>query len=80
MLIHIVFDKQAIWHQELFDCGQSSGIDPIGYLNVVRNSELWALRFFVYCICIIMWHSHLNDMGISETKRFIPKGFELGQH
>ena len=25
-----------------------------------------------------MWHSHLNDMGIPETKRFIPKGFELG--
>ena len=25
-----------------------------------------------------MWHSHLNDMKIPETKRFIPKGFELG--
>ena len=25
-----------------------------------------------------MWHSHLNDMEIPETKRFIPKGFELG--
>ena len=37
-----------------------------------------ALRFFVYCICIIMWHSHLNDMEIPETKRFILKGFELG--
>ena len=24
-----------------------------------------------------MWHSHLNDMEIPETKRFIPKGFEL---
>ena len=24
-----------------------------------------------------MWHSHLNDMEIPETKRF-PKGFELG--
>ena len=23
-----------------------------------------------------MWHSHLNDMEIPETKRFIPKGFE----
>jgi len=21
-----------------------------------------------------MWHSHLNDMEIPETKRFIPKG------
>ena len=30
------------------------------------------------CIRIIMWHSHLNDMEIPETKRFIPKGFELG--
>ena len=34
--------------------------------------------FFVSCICIIMWDSHLNDMEITETKRFIPKGFELG--
>ena len=25
-----------------------------------------------------MLHSHLNDMEIPETKRFIPKGFELG--
>ena len=25
-----------------------------------------------------MWHSHLNDVEIAETKRFIPKGFELG--
>ena len=25
-----------------------------------------------------MWQSHLNDMEIPETKRFIPKGFELG--
>ena len=33
---------------------------------------------FVYCICIIMWYLHLNDMEIPETKRFIPEGFELG--
>ena len=32
----------------------------------------------LYCICIIMWHSHLNDMEIPETRRFILKGFELG--
>ena len=38
------------------------------------NSNLSGLRFFVYCICIIMWHSHLNDMEIPETKRFIPTG------
>ena len=25
-----------------------------------------------------MWHSRSNDMEIPETKRFIPKGFELG--
>ena len=25
-----------------------------------------------------MWHSHLNDMEIPETKSFIPKGFEFG--
>ena len=27
-----------------------------------------------------MLHLHLNDMEIPETKRFIPKGFELVQH
>ena len=46
--------------------------------SFVPNSNLPGIRFFVYCICIIMWHSHLNDMEIPETKRFIPKGFELG--
>ena len=26
-----------------------------------------------------MWHSHVNDMEIpTDTKRFIPKGFESG--
>ena len=29
-------------------------------------------------VCIIKWHSHLNDMEIPETKHFIPKGFEMG--
>ena len=29
-------------------------------------------------MCVIMWHSHLNDTEIPKTKRFIPKGFELG--
>ena len=52
--------------------------DLFGYFNVVPNSNLPGLRFFVYCICIIMSHSHLNDMEIPETKSFIPKGFELG--
>ena len=52
-------------------------IDLFSYLNVVPNSNLPVLRFFVYCICIVMWHSHLNHMEIPETKRFIPKGFEL---
>ena len=27
---------------------------------------------------MIMYHSHLNDMEIPGTKRFIPKGFEMG--
>ena len=25
-----------------------------------------------------MCHSHLNDMEIPDTKRYIPKGFEFG--
>ena len=41
----------------------------------VPNSNLLGLRFFVCCICIRMWHSHLNNMEIPETKRFFPKGF-----
>ena len=53
-------------------------IDLFGYFSVVPNSNLLGLRFFVYCICVIMSHSHLNDMEIPETKSFIPKGFELG--
>ena len=58
-------DKQrALWYVMVF-----SG---------VVNSNLPGLRFFLYCICVIMWHSHLNDMEIAETKRFIPKGLELG--
>ena len=58
-------DKQrALWYVMVF-----SG---------VVNSNLPGLRFFLYCICVIMWHSHLNDMEIAETKPFIPKGFELG--
>ena len=52
------------------------GIDLIGQLNVVPNSNLPGLRFFVYCIGITMWHSHLNDMESPETKSFIAKGFE----
>ena len=43
----------------------------------VSDSNLPGLRFFVHCI-ITIWHSHLNDMEIHGTKRFIPKGFELG--
>ena len=37
-----------------------SGIELFGELSVVPNLNLPGLRFFVYCICIIMWHSHLN--------------------
>ena len=65
----------------LFLLSKSPGghvLDLFGWLNVVPNSNLPGIRFFVCCICIIMWHSHLNDMEIPETKRFIPKGFELG--
>ena len=48
--------------------------------HVSENQQFLSpgLRFFVLCICVIMWHSNLNDMEITRTKRFIPKGFELG--
>ena len=53
-------------------------IDQFGELNVAPNLDLSGLRFFVYCISLIMLHSHANDMEILGTNRFIPKGFELG--
>ena len=52
-------------------------IDPLSLLNVVSSSSLTVLRFFLYCISIIMWHLYLNDMEIPESKRVIPKVFEL---
>ena len=67
MLIYVSSEAHEQW-----------SIDLIGKLSVVPNSNLLGLRFFVCCICIRMWHSHLNDMEIPETKRFVPKGFELG--
>ena len=47
------------------------------YPIIIYN--LPGLRFFVYCGCIIMRFSHLNDKEIPETKSFISRsGFELG--
>ena len=54
------------------------GNRPIRLTQCCTQIKSPGIRFFVYCICFIMWHSHLNDMEIPETKRFIPKGFELG--
>ena len=42
-----------------------------------RNSNLSGLRFFMLHLHDNV-HSHLYDMEILGTKRFIPKGFELG--
>ena len=53
-------------------------LDRFGKLNVVPNSDLSRLRFFVCFICMIIQHSLFNEMEILRTKRFIPKGFELG--
>ena len=43
-------------------------IDLFGQLN---------LRFVVYCICIIMWNSHLNDMEI-QNKTFYSQRVWIG--
>ena len=45
---------------------------------IVPNSDLYGLGFFVCFICMMIKLSHLNDMEILGTNRFIPKGFELG--
>ena len=34
-------------------------IDLFGLFNVVPYLANSMLRFFVYCICNIMWHSHV---------------------
>ena len=69
MLISILLKRKIVDFHKFTECYK---------LNVVPNSNLLVLRFFVYCICIVMWHSHLNHIEIPETKRFIPKGFEFG--
>ena len=51
---------------------------PIRLTQCCTQFKSTGVRFFVYCICVIMLHSQLNDIEISETKRFIPKAFELG--
>ena len=74
-----MFARKAVWlHVSCNAIHPGVIIDLFGQLNVVPNSNLPGISFFAYCICIIMWHSYLNDMEIPETKRFIPKGFELG--
>ena len=50
---------------------------PIRLTQCCTQFKSPGLRFFVYCIYIMMWHSHSNDMEITKTKRFILKGFEL---
>ena len=37
-------------------------------------------KFFVCFICMIIFYSHLNDMKILRTKRFIPKRLNWVQH
>ena len=64
-------------HNPEFRCVICTGITLYTFLHsFLSQSE--SSNFFMYVISIIMWHSHLNDMEIPETKRFIPKGFELG--
>ena len=36
---------------------------PIRLTQCCTQFNLPGLRFFVYCICIIMWHSHLNGLN-----------------
>ena len=60
MLISILLKRKIVDFHVL-------NIDLFSQLSVVPNSNLPVLRFFVYCICIVMWHSHLNYMEIPET-------------
>ena len=51
---------------------------PIRLTQCCTQFKSPGIKILCVLICIIMWHSHLNDMETPETKRFIPKGFELG--
>ena len=51
---------------------------PIRLTQCCTQFKSPGIKILCVLICIIMRHSHLNDMEIPETKRFIPKGFELG--
>ena len=51
-----------------------------GGLNVVPNSNLPRLRLFLYCISIIMSHSHLNVWKYLEQNVLFPKGLNWLQH
>ena len=55
-------------------------IDLISQLSVVTNSNLPGLRFFVCCICIRTWHSHLNDKEFLKQNVLFPKGLYWVQH
>ena len=55
-------------------------IDLFGYLNVVPNSNLPRVRFFVYCICIILWHSHLMIWKFLKQNVLFPKSLNWVQH
>jgi len=68
---------------QFFQQCQNGVREIIGRPNWLTHSLLYPIQIpgikilCVNCICIIMWHSHLHDMEISERKRFIPRGFEM---
>ena len=58
-------------------CGFSSLVFPLLQIFVFLSEFSGLFPVGICCMCMITWHSYLNDMEILETKPFIPKGFEL---
>ena len=74
IFLEIVSSKTATTH--IFQSGVRNR--PIRLTQCCTQFKSPGIKILCVLICIIMRHLHLNDMEIPETKRFIPKGFELG--
>ena len=83
-----IFLKQPCWNERQVVVGQipdekrekKRQWNLFNSMLYVPNSNLPRLRFFVYCIFITMWHSHLNDMEIRGATSFIPMGLNWVHH
>ena len=62
-LIKVELPPSNIWKADLSSVGSSSERMTKGTLDTQFNPHHPGVK--ILCICIIMWHSHLNDYGHS---------------